>query len=514
MKWKVISASVRGSSHERTGLPNQDAADYSIAPRNDAAAAVLAVSDGHGGNRHFRSQVGSMLAVRVAVEAVREYLARTPGLSGPAALAEVGQRVVEAWQSAVGADLANNPFTEAELTKLVTADGEASKDSVVANPELAYGATLLVAAATDERMLYMQLGDGDILAVSANGATTRPIQADDRLVGNQTTSLCQPEAWREFRNAEVTAADGFPALVLLSTDGYVNSFRSQQDFLQIGTDYLQILRDQGSDSLAEELPRILTEATRQGSGDDITLGMLHVEVLPPATGVPAASAPGKPIVTQSAMIRELTAERTTQQQKLIELESNVAGAHKHVMQLRVIIAAVILIAIGAITHQRWWPLLHTKPSHIPKPVAGPIEKRPSKGGKDPEKGSPGKGDPDPGSIDDPAATPVAAGPPAEPKPSGDKWFLVVAGGKEVALTSGKTISSSQLVPEEARHAYAKVKKQDNVLVLTNLSSDAWTVISPNTGKKSIYNQNDVVTLHPDMKISFHKGEYATITVRN
>jgi serine/threonine protein phosphatase PrpC len=512
MKWKVISASVRGSSHQRTGLPNQDAVDYGIAPRSDAAAAVLAVSDGHGGGRHFRSQVGSMLAVRVAVETVREHLARSPGLSGPAALAEVGQQVVEAWQSAVGSDLAHNPFTEAELTKLLTAEGEASKDSVVANPELAYGATLLVAAATDERMLYMQLGDGDILAVAANGTTTRPIQADDRLVGNQTTSLCQPEAWREFRNAEVAAADGFPALVLLSTDGYLNSFRSQQDFLQIGTDYLQILRDQGSDSLAEELPRILTEATQQGSGDDITLGMLHVEVLPSATDVPAASAPGKPIVTQSAMIRELTAERTTQQQQLAELSSKVAGARKHMLQLRLIIAAAILIAIGAITHQHWWPVLHTKPSHLPGPGAGPIEKRPSKGGKDPEKGSPGKGGP--GSIDDPADTPVAADPAAEPKPSGDKWFLVAADGEEVALTSGKTISSSQLVPEEARHAYAKVKKQDNILVLTNLSSDPWTVISPNTGKKSIYNQNDVVTLHPDMKISFHKGAYAIITVRN
>ena len=95
-------------------------------------------------------------------------------------------------------------------------------------------------------------------------------------MGNQTTSLCQPEAWREFRTTETAASAGLPALVLLSTDGYVNSFRSQEDFLQIGQDYLQILREQGSEVLADELPKILTEATQQGSGDDITLGMLHM----------------------------------------------------------------------------------------------------------------------------------------------------------------------------------------------------------------------------------------------
>jgi len=508
MKWKVISASVRGSSHQRTGAPNQDAVDYGIAPRSEAAAAVLAVSDGHGGGRHFRSQVGSMLAVHVTVAATRAHLsASTAGVDFDG----LGRKIVEAWLAAVGSDLANNPFTEAELSTLLTAEGEVSRDSVVDHPELAYGATLLMAAATDERMIYMQLGDGDILSVAANGTTTRPIAADDRLVGNQTTSLCQPEAWREFRTHEVAAADGFPVLVLLSTDGYVNSFRSQQDFMQIGSDYLQILREQGSDSLAEELPRILSEATQQGSGDDITLGMLHVDVLPPATGVPAVAAPGKPVVTQSAIIRELTAERTTQQKKFSELESKIAGERRRMLQLGLLIAAVVLIAVGAMTHQYWWPKQKIKVPDVPA-TAPVIAKGPAKGGKEPVvKAGPGASP-----IDDPAATPVAADPPPAAKPSSTgsgKWFMVLDSGREVALTNGKTISSSELVPAETPHPYAKVKKQDSLLVLTNLSSDSWVVISPNTGKKSTYKQNDVVTLHPDMKISFQSDASATITVR-
>ena len=498
MKWKVISASVRGSAHQRTGLPNQDAVDSRIAPGSEAATGILTVSDGHGGARHFRSQVGSTLAVHITVETVRGYLARTPQLDGATALNALSQKIVEAWRSAVASDLINHPFTEGELAALLTSEGQASRDSVVQHPELAYGATLLVVAATADRILYMQLGDGDILSVAADGTTTRPLPADDRLSGNQTTSLCQPDAWREFRTAVV--GERLPVLVLLSTDGYVNSFRSQEDFLQIGKDYLQILRDQGAEALAEELPRILTEATQQGSGDDITLGMLHADALPPPGALETARTPS----TKSVMIRELTQERVEQQRKLNELESHVAGARKHMLQLRIFVAVAVIIAVAALTQQYWRPLLKGKTEPTPAPLTTP-EKRPDKGAKEPASRP----------VGDPPAIPVE-GTAADPSAAGDnqgKWFLVAADGKEIALTEGKKISSTELAPHEAKHEYARVRKQDNVLVLTNLSSDEWTVIATDTGKKSIYAHNDSVTLHPDLKITFHKGATATIASR-
>ncbi len=169
MKWRVINASVRGSAHQRSGLPNQDAVDYGSAPGSDAPLTVLAVSDGHGGGRHFRSQVGSTLAVHVSVKVVQEYL--TPAVVSMEDLSQLTQKIVDAWLAAVMSDLANNPFSEAELGALEVAEGERSKDSVIEHPELTYGATLLVAAVTDDRMIYLQLGDGDILAVAADGTT-------------------------------------------------------------------------------------------------------------------------------------------------------------------------------------------------------------------------------------------------------------------------------------------------------------------------------------------------------
>ena len=62
-----------------------------------------------------------------------------------------------------------------------------------------------------------------------------------------------------------------PALVLLSTDGYANSFRDDGGFLQIGGDVLQILREDGIEGVERNLTSWLSEASELGSGDDITL---------------------------------------------------------------------------------------------------------------------------------------------------------------------------------------------------------------------------------------------------
>jgi serine/threonine protein phosphatase PrpC len=254
---------------------------------SSSAIAVAAVSDGHGGARHFRSQIGSSLAVNIAVDVLQGFVSsRTPRADAPRIDARqiqaprieaVERMIVQNWLAAVSSDLENHPLTEEELSQLEREEGVGSRRTVETFPALAYGATLLAAAATENLVVYLQLGDGEILIVSSRGETTRPLPADTRLVANQTTSLCQPDAWREFRAAWFSD-QGMPALVLLSTDGYSNSFRSDKEFLQTGSDYLAMIREQGIDALAEELPEILTEATEQGSGDDITVAILVREL--------------------------------------------------------------------------------------------------------------------------------------------------------------------------------------------------------------------------------------------
>jgi serine/threonine protein phosphatase PrpC len=368
MSWKVAHACVRGSSHQRSGLPNQDAAQCTVTPGEQGTVAVAVVSDGHGSPRHFRSQIGSSLAVSTVAGTLQGFLRESVASNRqvpfvPEQVHELERKIVSGWLAAVHSDLEDNPFTEGELATLEKEDGMEGRTAVENSPELAYAATLLAAGATDKVLLYLQLGEGEIMSVSATGTTTRPLPPDDRLIANQTTSLCQPEAWRDFRSSWVTDA-ALPSLVLLSTDGYANSFCSDEDFLKIGQDYLEIIRQQGIASLAEELPAILTEATQQGSGDDITLAILQDDLDAGGTKVP------RPLMTagsKSALIELLKARHSSQQQKLQELALRVEQTRKNNRRLRnslvLLVAAAIAVAL-AIFHNRIF--LH-RPA--PTPVA-------------------------------------------------------------------------------------------------------------------------------------------------
>jgi cytoskeletal protein RodZ len=61
---------------------------------------------------------------------------------------------------------------------------------------------------------------------------------------------------------------------LVSTDGLSNSYSSDEDFCQIGRDYLEMIRSNGIKSVTDRLETDLDNISRQGSGDDITLGMI------------------------------------------------------------------------------------------------------------------------------------------------------------------------------------------------------------------------------------------------
>ncbi len=65
-----------------------------------------------------------------------------------------------------------------------------------------------------------------------------------------------------------------PALVLITTDGYVNAFTSNAGFLKAATDILALGRSEGWDYVEKHLSQWLEEASMQGSGDDVTVALL------------------------------------------------------------------------------------------------------------------------------------------------------------------------------------------------------------------------------------------------
>jgi len=264
VRWKVTGATVIGRAHMRKQLPNQD--DWDSWMSADGSTVILAVADGHGDPRSFRCVEGAKLAVRTAINVVRDCLSHLKERVTPdQLLGSLPREIVERWRRMVLAHQQDCPLPKPE---------EEEDDLEAWDPFLPYGTTLLAVATHPQGILTIQVGDGDILLVSEEGEVTRPLPRDPRLLANETTSLCGAQAEADFQVAFLPADRPLPFLILAATDGYSNSYPDDASFLQVGSDLLAMIRKEGMDVIEDNLATWLEETSRQGSGDDTTLGLL------------------------------------------------------------------------------------------------------------------------------------------------------------------------------------------------------------------------------------------------
>jgi hypothetical protein len=278
-------------------VPNQDSFLYE--PLDWGRAVVAAVADGHGSRKCFRSDRGARFAVQTAVEHLRTYAIAGPLDDGRAsalrhdAAVELPQRIVRGWQQRVDTDLEASPLSADDLAGLLDAD----RAALDADPRGAYGTTLVAVLLLPDYGIYLQLGDGDVLVVSdAADEATRPLPPDPRSFANETASLSSPGtsspvrrpgggsgAWADFRVRVLPTAADTPALVLLTTDGYPNAFVDDAAFRKAATDILALGRTEGWALVREQFRGWLVEASRSGSGDDVTVALLIREGAPEAS---------------------------------------------------------------------------------------------------------------------------------------------------------------------------------------------------------------------------------------
>lgn len=279
-RWRVFGESALGAAHAAQHLPNQDA--FGFLPRDGFGSPVIvAVADGHGSTRSFRSDVGALIAVNTAIRCLWSRIkdtARSPFEESERE--DIARAITERWRQKIAREVRKHPFTETELTKLSGAAGRRSSRTVQMDPTIAYGTTLLCVAVTSDRLVFFQLGDGDILTVTKYGGVERVLPVDELIWADQTTSMAMPDAWRHVRMAVRLHEPDDPALVLLSTDGYASSFATDEAFFQVGSDLYHMLRESTVDEIRRDLRGWLDETSRLGAGDDITLGVLcHLPVL-------------------------------------------------------------------------------------------------------------------------------------------------------------------------------------------------------------------------------------------
>jgi hypothetical protein len=191
--WRVIAASVKGSSHQEKMLPCQDVYAFRVLPGGELLAAV---SDGAGSAG--RSQDGAHRSVEAA-------------LAGLEALCQGVLPGDEAgWQAAI-----RSLFDEIQQELIALADAAGA-------PLNDFSATLTCALVTAEWLVVGQIGDGIAVAESATSANgmeyplfliARPQRGE---YANETFFLTQPDAARSV----IVYATRRPVRTLaLATDG-------------------------------------------------------------------------------------------------------------------------------------------------------------------------------------------------------------------------------------------------------------------------------------------------------
>ena len=261
----IYGVSVQGASHIRSGTVCQDS--FKQLQLSDDIS-ILAVADGHGSSACPYSKTGSKIAVNVFCAIMQDLLngfADNPELLLTYLNREgeltVAQDIDTEWKRRVWKAHIDN-----KREKPLKEDGETDKAAVYKQ----YGTTLLGMLITSQYMFAFQLGDGDMVYVDADGVQS--IIEGDKILGIETHSLCKLDAWKKsismIRMREKTKE---AHLFMISTDGFSNSYRTQEEYFVSCKDYYSLIQQYGFDSVTENMKEWLKETSELGCGDDISL---------------------------------------------------------------------------------------------------------------------------------------------------------------------------------------------------------------------------------------------------
>ena len=272
MPYKGYNISVRGASHITKDMVCQDYSGF-ICSDNYCIAVV---SDGHGGDRHFRSETGAESAVNISLEAVKELIANENDFLPDIAqnylkvLRQLAGCICARWVDAVVAHFGENPITESEKNFYETHYLKDNSETEL-NITAIYGATLIISVITPAYNFVIQTGDGACAIIQQDGKCyIPPATIDDRLYGGYTTSLCDSNALDNFR---FYYSENIPKAIMLSTDGVVDSY-SKEDFIKFNKTLYNLFLtnyDQAHFNLSEWLPKL----SARGSKDDMSVAGIY-----------------------------------------------------------------------------------------------------------------------------------------------------------------------------------------------------------------------------------------------
>ena len=273
MKRYICSECVKGATHERNGRPLQDSKKI-VEVSEDIL--IMAVADGHGSEKCLRSERGSLIAVNAFCEVMSRYLqSYEQDESGMETLVtflnregdtRFAQDVCEEWQYRV-----KQSFYKNKVSTLIDVDGTVNWKGVYS----LYGTTLLGMLITPTFVFSFQIGDGDISFATENDCYT--LVEPEKFLGTETHSLSKVDAWRKavaaVRRKEI--GKDLPYLYMLSTDGFANSYASDEVYRDTCREYCEMINNHGFEVVKENLAKWLKETSDYGCGDDVTVAIAY-----------------------------------------------------------------------------------------------------------------------------------------------------------------------------------------------------------------------------------------------
>jgi hypothetical protein len=164
-EWQVVGAAVQGLSHQKQGLPCQDALKYLCLP---GGILLMALADGAGSAKHAE------LGAQTAVEASVGWLVTCLEKEQPIECCEWAEVIWETFQNARTA-----------LERLGQEHDE---------PLRSFATTLTCLVATSERLIVGQLGDGAVVAVDEDNGIRTVTTLQRGEYANETNFLTQEQA--------------------------------------------------------------------------------------------------------------------------------------------------------------------------------------------------------------------------------------------------------------------------------------------------------------------------------
>ena len=266
----VFGTSVQGASHIRSDVECQDSWKKTI--RNDGTI-IMAVADGHGSKNCPYSKTGSCIAVNVFCKTMSEYIEHFSSSSDQLLTylnregeTTFAQKICFEWQRCVKKTHRNKkrdfPIIES---------GEKAGETDFSKVYEQYGTTLLGLVLANDFLFAFQLGDGDIVFISAN--RIEPVIKGDKILGVETHSLGREDSWKKAITTvrRIDNNEDASSMFLMATDGFSNSYKNEDEFKKTCFEYLDMINQYGVKAVKENLKSWLSETSEMGCGDDITV---------------------------------------------------------------------------------------------------------------------------------------------------------------------------------------------------------------------------------------------------